>query len=76
MKKVDKRTIAFLKQLGDRIGTIRREKKITQLELGLRCNIEKPYISLIESGGTNPTIVTLKKIAEALDVPVDELLKF
>jgi len=76
VKRNDKRTAVFLKQLGLKIATVRKEKKITQIELGLRCNIEKPYISLIESGGTNPTIVTLKKIADALDISIDELLKF
>jgi transcriptional regulator with XRE-family HTH domain len=29
----------------------------------------------IESGGTNPTILTLRKIASALGVEIDEILK-
>ena len=76
MKKRDKRDALILKQLGKRIAIIRKEKKITQLELAFRCDIEGPNITRIESGGTNPTFLTLKKIAEGLEISIDELLKF
>lgn len=40
-------------------------------ELGVDC----AYISKIESGKQNPTLLTIDKIAKALGVSVDELLK-
>ena len=66
----------FLKKLGLTIQRIRKEKGITQVELGDSCDSEKSSISRIESGRTNPTILTLRKIAVGLNITVDELLKF
>lgn len=37
------------------------KKGIRQVELGLRCDIEKPNMNRIEKDNTNPTILTLKK---------------
>lgn len=64
----------FLKQLGERITQIRKEKGLTQVELGDGIDIEKPNMNRIEKGGTNPTILTLKKICLELDVTLSELL--
>ena len=66
----------FLKKLGLTIQRIRKEKAITQVELGDSCDSEKSSINRIESGRTNPTILTLRKIAVGLNITVDELLKF
>ena len=64
----------FLVQLGQRIKKI-REKNMTQLKLAAICDFEKASMSRIESGQTNTTILTLKKISQALGVDVHELLK-
>jgi len=65
----------FLVQLGQRIKKIRSEKNMTQLKLAAICDFEKASMSRIESGQTNTTILTLKKISQALGVDVHELLK-
>ena len=65
----------FLKELGTRITQIRKEKGLTQVELGLRCDIEKPNMNRIEKGNTNPTILTLKKISKELQIEIEELMK-
>jgi len=65
----------FLTELGARIRRIRSEKKMTQIELATRCEFEKASMSRLESGKTNPTILTLKKISEALEVHPGDLLK-
>ena len=67
--------VIFLQALGNRIAAMRKEKQITQSELGYRCDIEKQSINRIEAGNTNPTILTLQKIATALEIPLEELLK-
>jgi len=74
MRKVSKENEQFLKRLGDRIAKIRKGKRITQLELGYRTEIEKPNITRLEKGGTNPTILTLKKICVALEVELSDVL--
>jgi transcriptional regulator with XRE-family HTH domain len=65
----------FLVQLGARIKKIRSEKNMTQLKLAAICDFEKASMSRIESGQTNTTILTLKKISVALGVDVHELLR-
>ena len=75
VKKKDKISNVFLRQLGKRIQVIRKEKKLTQLDLGFMCDMERSNIARIEVGGTNPSILTLKKIAEALEVSLEELIK-
>lgn len=65
----------LLKKLGKRIGEIRKEKGLTQMELGFRCDIEKPNMNRIEKGGTNPTFLTLNKISRELGVDIEELVK-
>jgi len=65
----------FLAALGARIRELRLKKHLTQNELAMLCNFEKASMSRIESGQTNVTIYTLKKISKALDVHITELLK-
>ena len=67
--------LEFLVQIGLRIQQIRRSKGITQMELSYRCEMERSNMRRIEAGGTNPTILTLRKIASALGVEIDEFLK-
>ncbi len=63
----------FLKLLGARIREIRLEKKITQHQLARLCSFEKASMSRIESGKTNVTVITLRKICKALEVDISEL---
>jgi transcriptional regulator with XRE-family HTH domain len=74
--KRDKKDSVFLKKLGERIKQIRKEKGIKQKDLGYSLDIEKSNMSRIESGNTNPTIILLKKIAEELNVSINELINF
>jgi transcriptional regulator with XRE-family HTH domain len=66
----------FLIKLGENISKIRKEKGITQIELGHRCDFDRSNMRRIESGRTNPTILTLKKISEGLEVSLEELIVF
>ncbi len=76
MYKRDKVEAEYLKNLGKRIKTIRKEKHIKQVELGYSCDIEKQSMSRIEAGNTNPSILLLRKIAEILGVTVSDFLDF
>lgn len=66
----------YLKKLGQNIRRIRRQKGISQIELADQFDADSPTISRIEAGNTNPTIITLKKIADALEVEVSDLVAF
>jgi len=54
---------------------IRTKKKMSQGDIARALEVDRGYISNIENGKKNPTIATVAKIANALGVSADELLK-
>ncbi len=64
------------RSVGARIREIRESLNMEQQQLAARIDIEKSSMSRIESGKTNPTLWTLAKIANALEVEIYELLYF
>jgi len=66
----------FLKQLGEQIALQRKRKKLTQLDLGAKIDMEKSNLSAIENGRQNASSLTLKKIADALETTVTALFTF
>lgn len=63
----------FIKKLGERIIFLRKEKKLKQIDLATKVNIEDSALRRIESGRTNPTIKTLLRITDALEINIKEL---
>jgi transcriptional regulator with XRE-family HTH domain len=61
-------------KIGERIKEIRESKKVSQQALADMCNFEKGNMSRIESGRTNPTIGTIYKISQSLDVKIVDIL--
>ncbi|MBH0231384.1 helix-turn-helix transcriptional regulator [Halobacillus sp. KCTC 3957] len=47
---------------------IRFQKELSQEELAFRAGLDRTYISSLERGKRNPSLVTMDKIARALDV--------
>ncbi|PVW11988.1 helix-turn-helix domain-containing protein [Marixanthomonas spongiae] len=60
----------FLQSIGKNISKIRRQKKMTQIDVCAIIDMDVPNLSSIENGRQNVTSLTLKKIAGALDVAV------
>ncbi len=54
---------------------IREDKKMSQGDIVRATKIERAYISNLEAGRQNPTLETIEKIANALNVTTDSLLK-
>ena len=63
------------KKLGENIKSIRLRHKMTQGDICRKLDMDRSYMSAIESGKKNITLGILEKLAGALDVSVDELLK-
>lgn len=63
------------RQVGRNLKRIRKEKGWSQEELAFESGIHRTYISGIERGARNPTIVILARLAETLRVSVDQLVK-
>lgn len=62
--------------IGENIKRFRKKLGISQDKLSKLADVSHNTVIKIESGGIkNPTIKTIKKIARALKVSIDELIK-
>lgn len=57
-------------RIADRLREIREMKNLSQKEVERRTGLLRSYLSRVENGHTVPTIETLEKIAQALEVPL------
>lgn len=64
------------REIGMKIRAIRKQKNLTQKQLGERCGIAEPTIRRYELGKLNPKIETLQKIATALEVSLEDIFHF
>ena len=64
----------FLKLLGENIVRYREIIGLKQIDLAVKLNMEDSSLRRIEKGRTNPTVLMLRRIADSLDVTVNELL--
>jgi DNA-binding XRE family transcriptional regulator len=62
-------------KLGLNLKRIRTKKGISQGDIARDLEVSRGFISTIENGKTNPTLATIAKLAKAVRVSVDELLK-
>jgi transcriptional regulator with XRE-family HTH domain len=63
-------------KVGKQIQKLREQKGMSQQDLAAKCNFEKSNMSRLEAGRVNPTLSTLEKVANALDVTLVELFNF
>ena len=61
--------------VGQNVRRIRLEKKLTQEQFSDISGFSQQYLSGLESGRRNPTVVTLYEIAKALGVSHLDLLE-
>ena len=59
------------KRLIDKIKTIRKENKLSQIELAKRCNVPQSTIGRIENYSMNPSIDTLMNILDVLNIEIE-----
>lgn len=62
-------------RVGNNVRKYRKEKKVSQEKLAFDCGLHRTYISGVERGIRNPTVVVLERIAEALEIPASHLLE-
>lgn len=63
------------KQLGNQIKSLRKAKGLTQIELAERANMNSTYVGDVERANENISINKLILLADALEVPLSELIK-
>ncbi len=59
--------------VGDRLRTMREQKKLSQGDIEKRTGLRRCYISRVENGRTIPSVETLEKMARAFEVPLYQL---
>lgn len=58
---------------GNKIKELRRAKEMTIYDLAKKSNVSTVEISGIENGRRKPQVITLRKIADALECDFEEL---
>jgi len=59
--------------IGERLRTLREEKKLSQGDIEKRTGLLRCYVSRVENGHTVPAIDTLEKMARAFEIPLYQL---
>jgi transcriptional regulator with XRE-family HTH domain len=59
--------------IGERLRTIRESKNLSQGDIEQRTGMLRCYTSRVENGHTVPSIDTLAKYAQALEIPLYQL---
>jgi methanogenic corrinoid protein MtbC1/DNA-binding XRE family transcriptional regulator len=65
----------YLSLVGGRIRQVRNELGLSQGEVAERASLTRPYLSAVERGRQNITLEVLLRLAEALAVPLTDLLR-
>ena len=63
-------------KLGIKIRIERQKQKLSQERLAELASINRNFIGMIERGETNVTVRNLENIANALNLPIQELFNF
>jgi XRE family aerobic/anaerobic benzoate catabolism transcriptional regulator len=63
-----------LKSLGDRVRQTRARRGMTRKQLARDSGVSERYLAQIEAGQGNISVLVLRQLAKALNVPVDVLL--
>lgn len=63
----------ILRQFGDRVRALRRERGWSQEKLAHQTQLDRSYVGGVERGQRNVSLLNVQKIADALDVPVRKL---
>jgi len=73
-KPVPESADAFAAAVGALVRSSRAKRGMTRRQLAEQSGASERYLAQIEGGQGNPSVIMLKSIAEALDVPIIELL--
>ena len=63
-----------LNEFGDRVRALRKDRSISQEKLAELADLHRTYVGAVERGERNISLINIKKIADALDVPLNQLM--
>ncbi|MCP5244812.1 MAG: helix-turn-helix transcriptional regulator, partial [Burkholderiales bacterium] len=71
---MDGQTKELHQQFGKVLRELRNRAGLSQEQLGLECNLDRTFISLLERGLRQPTLTTLFVLAQKLNVSPAEIV--
>ena len=66
----------LLKKFGLHLRSLRLDRKMSQIDLAYKGEFDRNYIGMLERGERNPSLKNLKRLAQALDITLTELVNF
>jgi transcriptional regulator with XRE-family HTH domain len=75
LKALDAGAVALSGQLGKTVQRLRKAYNLSLSELSELSGVAKSIISQIERNETNPTLATIWRLSQALDVSIDRVLR-
>ena len=66
---------AYLAQLGERVRAWRNQHGMSRKNLSAACGVSERYLAQLEAGEGNISVLLLRKVAHAMGVPVDTLVR-
>jgi XRE family aerobic/anaerobic benzoate catabolism transcriptional regulator len=66
---------AYLALLGERVRSWRDSRRITRKALALSSGLSERYLAQLEAGQGNMSILLLRQLAQAMQVPVEDLVR-
>lgn len=61
-------------EFGKKLREVRLEKQLSQGDVAKILGVHRSYISGLERGKRNPSLITVQKIAKALEVATKDLI--
>jgi transcriptional regulator with XRE-family HTH domain len=62
------------REMGKRLKKLREAKGMSQAALAEKAELSRGYLIRLEAGRQDPTLGTLERLAEALDMPLRKLI--
>jgi transcriptional regulator with XRE-family HTH domain len=67
--------VAPVEKVAMRLKKLRRDRGLSQEELAAKAGISRTYLARLETARQDPTLATLEKLAKALRVKLEMLVK-
>lgn len=66
----------IVKRFGEKLRDLRKSKKLSQEALSKKAGLDRTYVGKIERGEKSPSLHTIEKLANILDVEVSEFFEY
>jgi transcriptional regulator with XRE-family HTH domain len=63
------------KAFGRALREIRKKRGLSQLEISTTSDLDRAYVSELENGLKNPSLETIYRLADAMEIPAVDLIK-